>query len=318
MVPPSNLLLKLARQLFPDSPERDQFVEALTHPQPFNPCILWCQPRESIFETEPPLPWQPSFVDRLTFGQQPGKHPLHDAGAFYCLDFSSAFAASALQTVANAIESEINLIFDMCASPGGKSVFAWQQLKPKQILANEVIGKRLGALISNLRRCQISPSAVMNVDSQILAEVIPGTAEVVLVDAPCSGQSLLAKGSPNPGCFHPVNVNKNANRQKRILANSAHLVAPQGYLLYMTCTYAPEENERVVEWLLERFPAFQPIEVEHLQPYRSTLTSLPCYRIFPHHRLGAGAFTALLENTNPGKANPLPESFLNQPRITVI
>ncbi|OUC12879.1 MAG: Fmu (Sun) domain-containing protein [Alkalinema sp. CACIAM 70d] len=317
MAQPSNLLLKLARQLFPDGVERDQFVDALVHPKAFHPCILWCQPQAESFTILPPLEWQPQFVDRLQLGQQPGKHPLHDQGAFYCLDFSSVFAASVLLAIAPTV-AKCKLVFDMCASPGGKSVFAWQALHPELLLANEVIGKRTGALISNFRRCHISPSAVMSVDSQILAEVIPAIANVVLVDAPCSGQSLLAKGIPNPGCFHPVNVNKNANRQKRILANSAHLVASQGYLVYMTCTYAPEENERVIEWLLDRFPDFQAVEVEHLHAYRSHLTDLPCYRIFPHDRLGAGAFTTLLQNTSGTALRPLPEAFLNQPRITVI
>lgn len=314
MEKPSNLLLKLSRQLFADQAEQDQFVDALVNPQPFNPCILWCNDQpEQPFEVEPALSWQPEFVDRLTFGQRPGQHPLHEQGNFYCLDFSSVFAAS----VVRAIAQDINFVFDMCASPGGKSIFAWQQFHPKQLMSNEVIGKRTAALISNFKRCAISPAIVLSLDSKILAEELPKTADLVLVDAPCSGQSLIAKGGKAPGCFHPVNTNKNANRQKRILANSAQLVAPQGYLVYMTCTYAPEENEQVIDWLLERFPQFQPIEVPHLAEYRSHLTDNPAYRIFPQSRLGAGAFTALLKNTETGMAQEIPEAFFNH-RLTVL
>ncbi|MEG5173865.1 hypothetical protein [Microcoleus sp. B3-D7] len=79
---------------------------------------------------------------------------------------------------------------------------------------------------------------------------MPQTANLVIVDAPCTGQSLLAKGDKAPGCFHHVTINSNANRQKRIFANSAKIVAPQGYLVYMTCTYSTAENEQVSEWLL--------------------------------------------------------------------
>jgi 16S rRNA C967 or C1407 C5-methylase (RsmB/RsmF family) len=297
------------------------------HPQPFNPCILWCQTQPEIqpFAIESPLDWQPDFVDRLALGSKPGQHSLHGQGYFYCLDFSSVFAASSLltlfsrtlfsRTMFSQTISAPNLVVDICASPGGKSIFAWRTLHPKLLISNEVVGKRRGTLISNLRRCQIYPSVAIRLDSKVLAEAIPKTADLVIVDAPCTGQSLLAKGGKAPGCFHPVNINKNANRQKRILANSAQLVAPQGYLAYMTCAYSPEENEQVSEWLLKQFPQFQPLEIPHLLPYQSALTDLPCYRIFPQDRLGAGAFTILLQNSEMGAANPLPLDFLNQPEL---
>jgi 16S rRNA C967 or C1407 C5-methylase (RsmB/RsmF family) len=127
--------------------------------------------------------------------------------------------------------------------------------------------------------------------------MIPFSSNLVIVDAPCTGQSLLAKGEKAPGCFHPTAINKSANRQKRIIANSAKLVSHQGYLAYMTCTYSTEENEQVCEWFLERFPHFQALEISHLAKYQSHLTTMPCYRMFPQDKLGAGAFTALFKNT---------------------
>jgi 16S rRNA C967 or C1407 C5-methylase (RsmB/RsmF family) len=312
----SNLLLKLSRQLFDDVDERQAFLSALTRPQPFHPTILWTRerPGEYPFERIDPLPGQPTFVDRLVPGQKPGQHPLHEQGSFYCLDFSSVFAVLPLLTLAQ----NPPIVLDMCASPGGKSIFSWVGLQPGKLLSNEVIGKRSAQLISNLKRCQISPGAVLRADSQILAEVIPQTAQLVLVDAPCSGQSLLAKGGKAPGCFHPVNVNKNANRQKRILANSAHIVAPQGHLLYMTCTYSPEENERVLEWFLQRFPNFQAVAVEPLSKYQSHLTQHSCYRLFPQSQLGAGAFSALLQNCDNGVARSIPDTFYEHPAVTLI
>ncbi|MDZ7960969.1 MAG: RsmB/NOP family class I SAM-dependent RNA methyltransferase [Aulosira sp. DedQUE10] len=310
MEKPSNLLLKLARRLFANADIQEKFIEALINPQTFQPCILWCRERPNIlpFSVETPASWQPQFVDRLPLGEKPGKHPLHNQGDFYCLDFSSVFAAATLLT----IPSSVKLVFDMCAAPGGKSIFAWKALQPDLLISNEVIGKRLGMLISNLKRCQIKPSFVVNRDSSILAETIPLSSNLVVVDAPCSGQSLLAKGEKAPGCFHPTNINKCANRQKRIIANSAQIVASQGYLAYMTCTYSPEENEEVCEWFLQRFPQFQAIEVSHLQNYQSHLTQMPCYRLFPQDRLGAGAFTVLFKNTAVGDAKEVDEEVLTK------
>ncbi|ACC84225.1 RsmB/NOP family class I SAM-dependent RNA methyltransferase [Nostoc punctiforme] len=296
MEKPSNLLLKVSRRLFANLDEQEKFIEALMNPQPFLPSILWCKEKLNIspLPVETPIYWQPQFTDRLSLGEKPGQHPLHQQGYFYCLDFSSIFAATTLL----AIPQSVRLVFDMCAAPGGKSIFAWKALQPELLISNEVIGKRLGMLISNLKRCQISPSAVVNRDSSIFAEMFPYFSNLVIVDAPCTGQSLLAKGEKAPGCFHPTAINKSANRQKRIIANSAKLVSSQGYLAYMTCTYSPEENEQVCEWFLERFPQFQAMEISNLTKYQSHLTTIPCYRMFPQDRLGAGAFTVLFKNTN--------------------
>lgn len=306
---PSKLLLKLAKRLFNNIDEQEKFVEALTHPKPFHPCILWCQerPEDSSFGLETALPWQPPFIDRLLLGEKPGQSILHQQGYFYCLDFSSVFAASILLE----ITQQIKVVFDMCAAPGGKSIFAWNLLKPELLISNEVIGKRLGMLISNLKRCHISPSIVVSKDSSFFTEKVPLSSDLVIVDAPCSGQSLLAKGEKVPGCFHPSAINKNANRQKRIIANSAQIVSPQGYLAYMTCTYSPEENEEVCEWLLKKFPQFQAVEISHLKDYQSHLTTMPCYRMFPQDGLGAGAFTVLFKNTEEGEKNQIDADFLS-------
>jgi len=310
----SNLLAKASRRLFPqDEAGQTAFVQALTLPQPFPSCILWSRPRPEPlpFAVEPPLPWQPGFVDRVAPSARPGQHDLHDHGAYYCLDGSSVFAASVLLQISPGVP----WVIDLCAAPGGKSLFAWRSLQPGCLISNEVIGKRLGPLVANLRRCQVRPAVVTRLDSQVFAQALPATASVVIVDAPCSGQSLLAKGTKAPGCFHPVTVNKNANRQKRIVANAAQLVAPQGYLAYMTCTYSVEENEQVSEWLLERFPHLQPVAIPHLAAHQSHLSSLSCYRLWPQTGLGAGAFTILLQNTQEDVPRAIPSDFFQQPGI---
>ncbi len=308
---PSNLLIKLSKNLFGETNQQETFINCLLQPQRFNPTILWLKnkPENSPFLVENPLPWQPDFIDRLDVNEKPGKQILHEEGYFYCLDFSSVFAASVLLS----IPVKISVIVDTCAAPGGKSIFAWKALKPDLILSNEVIRKRIAMLKSNFKRCHISPSLLMSLDTDILADKIPETADLVIVDAPCSGQSLLAKGEKNPGCFHPVTIKNNASRQKRIIANSAKIVAPQGYLAYMTCTYSPAENEEVIAWLISKFPHFEPLEVSHLKEYQSTLTNIPCYRMWPQDKLGAGAFTVLLKNCVEGKKTLLDDEFLENP-----
>jgi 16S rRNA C967 or C1407 C5-methylase (RsmB/RsmF family) len=301
--PPSRLLLKLSQRLFTQATEQAQFAAALSPaagststPRSLGSSLLWLKPLPDVtlFASYPPLAWQPEFVERLHPEQRPGQHPAHASGDYYCLDFSSVFAAAPLLTLPH----QPRRVIDCCAAPGGKSVLAWRMLQPQWLMCNEVIGKRLGMLISNLQRCRIHPAVVMREDVAVLAEHLPGAANLVLVDAPCSGQSLLAKGEKAEGCFHPVTIAHNAKRQKRILANAVALLAPQAYLLYTTCTFSFEENEQVSEWLHLKFPQLQPVIIPFLQDFQSHLTTLPCYRLWPQSGLGAGAFTILWQNTN--------------------
>ncbi|MBE9138278.1 RsmB/NOP family class I SAM-dependent RNA methyltransferase [Nodosilinea sp. LEGE 07088] len=299
---PSNLLLKLSRRLFAEACDRDAFVAALTQPQPCTNAVVWMQPRPANlpFAIAPPLPWQPVWVDRLVPDQRPGQHPLHQAGAYYCLDLASVFAAA----VFSAIPTPVAAVLDLCAAPGGKSFLAWRALSPTHLWVNEAIRKRVKILIANLKRCGLTEALVFNLDPQVLAQQIASQVAVTVVDAPCSGQSLLAKGDQALGCFHPVNIKKNASRQKRILASAAQTVAGGGYLAYMTCTFSPEENEQVAQWLLKKFPQFKAIAVPALSDFASPLTEMPCYRLWPQSGQGAGGFTVLFHHQGD-RAEPL-------------
>jgi len=309
--PPSNLLIKLSQRLFDAEAQQSAFVAALTTPQVFPQAILWMRPRPEVvpFALAPALPWQSATIDRLQPDQRPGQHPLHSAGSYYCLDMASVFSAA----VFSAIPSPVGLVLDLCAAPGGKSLLAWQHLQPKALWCNEVIRKRVRILIANLKRCGLWDALVFNLDPKAWAEHLPQAASVVIVDAPCSGQSLLAKGDTALGCFHPVTIKKNASRQKRILGQAAQTVAGGGYVAYMTCTFSSEENEQVGAWLLKQFPQFEAVAVPDLADYASPLANFPCYRLWPQSGLGAGGFTALFRNRD-AQMNPttLPESLSTQ------
>lgn len=289
---PGSLLLKQAARLFPEGPERERFVNALVGGVGREPAIIVLQDHPAIqtFPKEWPEPWQPPFIVRLSEHFRPGQHPLYAKGAFYSLDFSSVFAASAMLE----IKSPVTRVLDLCASPGGKSVFAWRAFKPELMLCNETIRKRANTLIDNLDRCKVESAYVWCADPSVYSTKYVDAFDLVLVDAPCSGQSLMAKGDPAPGAFTPSTIDMCVGRQRRILGNAAHTVRPGGHLLYMTCTFARKENEKMIEWFLEQHPEFRAVEVPHLDAYRSTYSDQPCYRLFPMSGLGAGAFTCLL------------------------
>ena len=295
------------------------FVSALVHPRPCDTYLLWCQPKQQVFELRAALDWQPEFVDRLAPGQQPEKHLLFQQGAYDSVEFTALFVASLLLSLGDRPGS----VFDLCAGTGSNSVFAWQLLQPKLLLANTLIRQHHRLLLGHLRRCGITPAAMMSVDSEVLAEVIPGTEDLVIVDAPSSAQSVLARGRLNPGCFHPVTIAKYAKCQRRLLANASRLVASQGYLLYTTRTYSLDENEHILDWFLDRFSPFVPCVVPHLSRFQSRFTPLSAYRLFPQDDFpngawGLGGFTTLLQNTTVGSTRSLSPHFLTQPRISQV
>ena len=296
---------KLARQLFPEAHE--EFIGALFGERDYAPCVMWLKdrPSPSPFETVDRPDWAPSFVDFLAPGQRPGQSEWQEQGALYVLDPSSVAEASILLNVPGQVRS----VLDVCSAPGGKGIFAWRMFAPGLLAANDALRKRLGMLAYNLERCQVEPSLMLSEDPSSLKEHLAGQFDLAIVDAPCSGQSMAAKGKESGGGYHPATVNQNSNRQKRILACAAATVAPGGALAYMTCTYSPEENEEVVSWLLKRFPEFEPVPLGRLAPLQSHLTDIPCARVWPHVGPGAGGFSCLLRRTG-GEAAPIDHEWL--------
>ncbi len=313
------LMSRAAEGLFPeDAGEQERFLRALVAPAARTGAILWTGPRDpSAIETLPrsALPaWVPESIDLVPAGTKVGHSAAYAAGSVYPLDLSSVATASAMLTIRASLP-EAPRVLDLCAAPGGKSLLASVWLRPDLLLANEIEGKRLGMLRHNLARCQVDRVFTQRMEPGALASLAAESFHLALVDAPCSGQSLLAKGIENPGCFFPGTVKGNARRQSRILAEAAKLICPGGFLLYTTCTFSPRENEGVVERFLKTEPGWSAVVVPHLEPNRTRLSPLPAYRLFPQVDLGVGGFAALLHRGGelPAELSPLPATLLDYP-----
>ena len=295
---PSNLMRKSASALFADSAtEQTDFLSALLDPLPRGNAVVWTVPRrsgelETVDRTSLPA-WLPDEVELLRPGVKIGHAAAYLAGEVYSLDYSSVLTGSAMLAARGGL-AESPRVLDLCAAPGGKSLLASVLLNPGLLLANEVEAKRLGILRHNLTRCRVANAWTQRLAPEELAVLAPLAFDLCLIDAPCSGQSLLAKGIENPGCFHPSAVKGNARRQLWILEAGARTVAPGGYVLYTTCTFAPRENEGVIGKFLAKESDFAAVEVPHLAEWRSPFSDFPGYRFYPHRIAGAGGFAALL------------------------
>lgn len=282
----------LAEKLYAERPEEGRhFSEAILLQSARLPALFWLHtpPNPRPFGRHILTSWQPDWVDQIEETTQAARRDEYFEGKYYVLDYSSIVTASPLLLLPHC-----ETILDMCSSPGGKAILAARIHTPNELVCNEVVPKRHAALVSNLRRCRIEAN-VTRLDPQRFKENYQEYFDLVMVDAPCSGQSLVSRGIEAEGAFLRHVVNANMTRQRRILANAAACVKNGGYLLYTTCTYSYEENEKNAKWFLRTHPTWNSVAVPHLQDYQSDHANLFCYRFGPQVGLGAGGFSCLLQ-----------------------
>ena len=176
--------------------------------------------------------------------------PFFHAGAYYVQEASSMFIKEAIQQCIDTTEDL--KILDLCAAPGGKTTLIADLNKNNLVLANEVIKSRYLVLSQNFSKWGYWNKATTQHDSKDF-KGLKHFFDVVLVDAPCSGEGLFRKDSKAIEKWSKENVQLCAARQKRILANAQALVKPGGLLIYCTCTYNDIENKTNVEWLIDHF-----------------------------------------------------------------
>ena len=211
----------------------------------------------------------------------------HIAADYYIQDAGSMLALALCDEFAGL------RICDLCAAPGGKSTAIVDRIGNGWLLANEPISNRTAALEFNLSRTGSSRWAVSSSDPDILAEKLSGEFDLVLVDAPCSGQTLVGRGKQREAAWSTRQIEHSAARQQRILTAAVRLLRPGGRLVYSTCTFAATENESQVDWLVKEH-GLQSNPVESLADYQ-TSAHVDCYRLWPQRHNCAGAFAASLQ-----------------------
>ncbi len=268
-------------------------------------CRRGVSPDEFGFALEQ-VPWY-ELGYRSTDRSVRPSHSLHfAAGDYYLQDAGSLLALAACdadQSTAWWVPTDRPpLVCDLCAAPGGKATALVEMLTEAGalgdqgfLIANEPIRSRLPALTYNLARTGSDRYAITSMDPQRLAEQLSGSFDLVFVDAPCSGQSLLSRDRQTLAALSTRQIEHAAARQRRILESAVQLLRPGGALVYSTCTFAEAENEAQVRWLVEAH-SMEPFSVPRLDPYASPLAS-GSYRLWPHRHDTAGSFAAALRRS---------------------
>ncbi len=186
---------------------------------------------------------------RIQNEDKAGNHPLHMAGGYYIQEPSAMSAITALDP------QKDDIILDACAAPGSKAT----AIAPlcKMLVANEVNKSRALTLVGNIERMGIANALITNCYTDRLHDVFTGYFDKVLVDSPCSGEGMFRKHPSILEEWTHELVQMCAKRSRSVLENCAKTLKAGGRLVYSTCTYNLEENEKLIINFLENHPEFE-------------------------------------------------------------
>lgn len=239
-------------------------------------------------------------------------NPLFHAGAFYVQEASSMF----LEQIIRPIATRPLRVLDVCAAPGGKTTLALSFLPQGSILvANEVIKSRAQILSENLLKWGHSNCIVTNNDPKDFG-FLKGFFDLVIVDAPCSGEGMFRKDDNAVSEWSPENVDLCSKRQLRILYDIWDCLAAEGTLIYSTCTFNERENEDVVSrFIAENNARCEKIALQ--QEWNITereKNGAISYRFFPHKTKGEGFSVSVIRKSD----GPAYSSKRSQPKGNIL
>ncbi|NEQ46457.1 MAG: NOL1/NOP2/sun family putative RNA methylase [Leptolyngbya sp. SIOISBB] len=265
-----------------------------------------------------PIAWQPGAF-RSHHWPGPGNTLPFSAGWYYVQEEIAMTAVAALAPQPG------ERILDLCAAPGGKTAQIALLNPTGTVIANEMQAARLPSLSVNLNRLGLTQVITTQADGRSLP--LPDQSfDRVLVDAPCSGEGNLRRRRRfRP--WHPTHGLRMATVQQKLLSRALDLVKPGGTVVYSTCTFAPEENEAVLDAVMGDRAVVVPFKIPGLtaqpglaqwqgQTYRADIKH--AQRYFPHFNNTGGFFVARLQRTSVPpltKAPGVSHSSVTQPHL---
>lgn len=239
-----------------------------------------------------------------------GSSVLFHLGSIYSQDPAAMMPVAALSPYIKGNEK----ILDMCSAPGGKMSQLAMLLNENEgfMIANEINPSRNKILCSNTERMGYSNVVVTKLDPVDIANQYSSYFDIIVVDAPCSGEGMFRKYPESINEWSKENVNICKERQKYILSNAVKALNNDGYLLYSTCTYSKEEDEEIISWLLQNYSLETVPLSEEIIKSTKACEIANARKFFPHIAPGEGQFLCLLKkngiknSTVTGTGNLIP------------
>ena len=252
------------------------------------PTSIRMNPFKPIAHHGDAVPWCASgryLAERPVFTLDPLLH----AGCYYVQEASSMLLEQAF--LQGGLMDRDVLALDLCAAPGGKSTHLASLLSPGSFLVcNELVHARQAALGENLWKHGRPSVAVTGADPARL-DGIEGFFDLILVDAPCSGEGMFRKDPFAREQWNEGLVASCARTQHRILDHAWRALAPGGVLIYSTCTWERSENEEQIIKLLNAGGEWQRLQ---LDPAWGVETTDAGHRCYPHRVKGEGFFISVI------------------------
>lgn len=315
---PEEFLIRMQAMLGDDFPA---FLDSYQQPRTFglrvNTAKISCQEFEKIVPFPvAPIPW---ITNGYFYPEdiRPSKCALYQAGLYYLQEPSAMTPASRL------LPDPGEYVLDMCAAPGGKATALGAALKGQGLLvANDISSSRARALLRNIELFGIPNSFVTSVAPKDLVPCFPEFFHKIILDAPCSGEGMFRKEEALARDWSPAKSQELSLIQRDLILQAADMLRPGGYLLYSTCTFAPQEDEGTVSYLLENRPDMELMEIPGYKGFSQGVPSwgngqpqlTRCVRIFPHKMNGEGHFMALLHK--PGQTTSETSHVFTKPNRT--
>lgn len=248
-----------------------------------------------LFAGQEKVPWCAEGVylkERPVFTLDPAYH----AGAYYVQEASSMFLEHFTRQI---LQDRKELrVLDLCAAPGGKSTLIASLLdKNSLLICNDVIRTRASILEENMTRWGYMNTWVTSNDPRDFAR-LPGYFDMILVDAPCSGSGLFRKDARALDEWSEGNVQLCEARQQRIIADVWPSLKQHGVLIYATCSYSPQEDEQILDWLATTYEVTTidiPVNEKWGIVKVTSDKGMVGYRFFPDKVKGEGFFIAAIQ-----------------------
>ncbi len=252
-----------------------------------------------------PVPWCGTgfYYDEE---QRPGRHPYHHAGAYYIQE-PSAMLVGELAAPTPGMK-----VLDLCAAPGGKTSHLAGFLNGEGVLvANEIVPNRARILSQNVEGMGTRNCIVTNESPDRLEPYFSSYFDLIVVDAPCSGEGMFRRDEIARTEWSLDNVKACVERGEGILESADRMLKVGGKLVYSTCTFAPDEDEMAISTFLKAHPVYhiektdvtksdgaddsdgwisegRPEWSDGNEDLKST------YRLWPHKLHGEGHYVAVL------------------------
>ena len=228
-----------------------------------------------------------------------GKSVYHALGCFYLQEPSAMLPAYLLDPKPG------ELVLDLCAAPGGKSMQASLLMNNRGlIISNDIAKNRSFSISENAERLGRGNLLITSNDFSLIYQKYLNYFDKIILDAPCSGSGMFRKEDKMAEDWSYQKVLKYAEIQKELILMSYQMLKPGGTMVYSTCSFSYEEDEEVIDYLLSNSDA-SILDIEN-NPlfYKSKGQGI---HLLPSLFPGEGHYIALIKKPGEAKSNHFEE-----------